>query len=91
MESYINSLEKTYYNNYFNNDEIKNLIIAFCLKNSYEVDRIIVNIYKRNQAEGKFDGNISDGIYEYCYPQKIEDEKKEKVSLINKIVSWLNN
>ena len=91
MESYINSLEKTYYNNYFNNNEIKNLIIAFCLKNSYEVDRIIVNIYKRNQAEGKFDGNISDGIYEYCYPQKIEDEKKEKVSLINKIVSWLNN
>ena len=91
MESYINSLEKTYYNNYFNNDEIKNLIIAFCLKNSYEVDRIIVSIYKRNQAEGKFNGSISEEIQQENFRIEFEEDKKEKIGFIEKIKSFFNS
>lgn len=91
MESYINSLEKTYYNNYFNNDEIKNLIIAFCLKNSYEVDRIIVNIYKRNQAERKFNGSISEETQQENFRIEFEEDKKEKIGFIEKIKSFFNS
>lgn len=91
MESYINSLEKTYYNNYFNNDEIKKLIIAFCLKNSYEVDRIIVNIYKRNQAEGKFNGSISEEIRLENFRIELEEDKKEKIGFMDKIKSWFKD
>lgn len=91
MEPYINSLEKTYYNNYFNNDEIKNLIIAFCLKNSYEVNRIIVNIYKRNQAEGKFNGSISEEIQQENFRIEFEEDKKEKIGFMDKIKSFFNS
>ena len=91
MESYINSLEKTYYNNYFNNNEIKNLIIAFCLKNSYEVDRIIVNIYKRNRAEGKFNCSISEEVQLENSRIEFKDNKEEKISFIGKIKSWFIN
>lgn len=91
MESYINSLEKTYYNNYFNSNEIKNLIIAFCLKNSYEVDRVIVDIYKRNQAEGKFNGSISEEVQIENSRIEFKDYKEEKISFIGKIKSLFYN
>ena len=49
-----------------------------------------MNIYKRNQAEGKFNGSISEEIQQENFRIEFEEDKKEKITLIKKLKLLFN-
>lgn len=50
-----------------------------------------MNIYKRNQAEGKFNGGVSEEIQQENFRIEFEEDKKEKIGFINKIIKFFNS